>query len=138
MSFSNPQNNSVDLTVSPNVLETTGLEYAIYESSQNKYVQANGTLGVSPVWQRIGTGAGEWGQGAGVSGKITVNGLTNNSFTYSFAVKSRNTSDSSHLATSESALSGSGGYIFGKELLATNTILHQLFLDAVKSHFEKS
>ncbi len=37
-----------------------------------------------------------------------------------------------------SDFSGTGGYIFGKELLASNTILHQPFLDAVKSHFEKS
>lgn len=31
---------------------------------------------------------------------------------------------------------GGNNYIFGKELLASNTLLHQSLLDAVKSHFE--
>lgn len=101
----NPTVGAVDVLINAHASETSGLEYAIYESSQNKYVQGDGTLGVSAVWRTPGTGAGQWGVTSGVSGKINVNGLVNNSFTYSFAVKSRNTSDTSHASTSESDLS---------------------------------
>jgi hypothetical protein len=103
----NPGIGTVDVLINKNTAETDGLEYAIYETSQNKYVQSDGTLGGSPVWQIIGTEVGNWGHNSGVAGKINVHGLTNHSYLYGFQVKSRNTSDTSHLVSSESALSSS-------------------------------
>ncbi|KKQ40914.1 MAG: Transcriptional regulator [Candidatus Magasanikbacteria bacterium GW2011_GWA2_37_8] len=103
----NPMVGTVDVTVNKNSSETDGLEYAIFENTQSKYVQANGALGASAVWQALGTGAGQWGNSSGVSGKITVSGLSNPSYTYQFQVKSRNTSDASNAASSASALSSS-------------------------------
>jgi hypothetical protein len=104
----NPQNTTVDVTVVKHASEVAGLEYAIYESSQNKYVQANGTLGVSAVWQAVGIGVGEWGESSGISGKITVSGLTSPVANYIFQTKSRNSSDSLNASSSESALSSAG------------------------------
>ncbi|MCX6778671.1 MAG: Ig-like domain-containing protein, partial [Candidatus Magasanikbacteria bacterium] len=101
----NPGVGTVDVTVNKNPAETDGLEYAIYETSQDKYVQANGTLGATAVWQSLGTGVGQWGNSSGISGKINVNGLATHSYLYQFKVKSRNTSDISHAPSSESALS---------------------------------
>ncbi|OGL93119.1 hypothetical protein A3H11_03865 [Candidatus Uhrbacteria bacterium RIFCSPLOWO2_12_FULL_47_10] len=101
----NPAVGTVDVLINPHASETTGLEYAIFETSQTKYVQSNGTLGASAVWQTLGVGAGQWGQTSGVSGKIIVNGLATHSYLYQFRVKSRNTSDGAHVSSSESALS---------------------------------
>jgi surface protein len=53
-------------------------EFAIHETSQNKFVQANGTLGASAVWQT-----------AALWGTKTVTGLTTGS-TYTFEAKARN------------------------------------------------
>lgn len=103
----NPNVGTVDVTVVPNANEVNGLEYAIYENTTNQYVQSNGTLGASAVWQALGTGAGQWGNNSGVSAKVAVSGLTKASYKHEFQVKSRNTSDGSHAASSESAL-GSG------------------------------
>ncbi len=105
-SVDNPTVGTVDVTVVKNSSETAGLEYAIYETSQAKYVQANGTLGASAVWQALGTGAGSWGENSGISGKVTVGSLANDSYTYEFKTVSRNTSDVADSASSESALSG--------------------------------
>ena len=103
----NPTVGTVDVIVNKHASETEGLEYEIYELTQAKYVQANGTLGDSAVWQTRGTGVEQWGDGTGTIGKITVSGLTNDSYTYQFVVYSRNTSDTSYTASSESAVSGS-------------------------------
>ena len=102
----NPSVGGVDVLINLNSSETAGLEYAIYETTQAKYVQANGTLGVSAVWQTRGTGAGQWGEFLAESGKVNVNGLANHSYTYEFKTVSRNISDAAHAASSESALSG--------------------------------
>lgn len=101
----NPGIGTVDVLINKNAAETDGLEYAIYEASTTKYVQSDGTLGNNPVWQTLGTGSGQWGQNSGVPGKINVNGLTTHSYLYQFQVKSRNTSDAAHAASSESILS---------------------------------
>lgn len=101
----NPGIGTVDVLINKNAAETDGLEYAIYEASTTKYVQGDGTLGNSPVWQTLGTGAGQWGQSSGTPGKIGVNGLTTHSYLYQFQVKSRNTSDAAHAASSESVMS---------------------------------
>jgi len=101
----NPQNTSVDVTVNSHAGESTAVEYAIYEVSSNKYVQTNGTLGATAVWKTLGTGAGQWGNTSGVSGKVAVTGLVSPVASYSFKTKSRNTSDGAHAASSESALS---------------------------------
>ena len=104
----NPTGTTVDVLVNPHASETTGLEYAIYETSQAKYAQTNGTLGVSAVWKQLGTAAGQWGVTSGVAGKVTVTGLSTPLAQYQFKVKSRNTSDVAHAASSESALSTAG------------------------------
>ena len=101
----NPTVGTVDVLINLHAFETAGLEYIIYEISQGKYVQSNGALGDSAVWQTLGIGSGEWGDSTGVIGKVNVNGLVNDSYTYQFQIKSRNTSDSGHAVSSESALS---------------------------------
>ncbi|OGL98043.1 hypothetical protein A2304_00855 [Candidatus Uhrbacteria bacterium RIFOXYB2_FULL_57_15] len=102
----NPTVGMVDVTVNKHASETDGLEYAVYETTQDAYVQSDGTLGASVAWQALGTGGGEWGNGTGTSGKVTASGLANHSYTYEFKTVSRNVSDAAHAASSESALSG--------------------------------
>jgi|GEM_PF-1249438 hypothetical protein len=118
----NPGIGTVDVLINKNISETDGLEYAIYETSKNKYVQSNGTLGNDPVWQTLGTGSGQWGQTSGVVGKINVNGLTTHSYLYGFQVKSRNTSDSTHAAGSESALSSSASSANQSPVININSV----------------
>ncbi|MDP2630771.1 MAG: hypothetical protein Q8P56_05170, partial [Candidatus Uhrbacteria bacterium] len=101
----NPLTTRVDVTVNKNASETNGLEYAIFETSQNKYVQSDGTLGASAVWQTLGTTAGQWGNALAVSGKVRVTGLSSPVSLYSFKTKSRNISDAGNAVSSESALS---------------------------------
>ena len=103
----NPTVGTVDVLVNKNSAEISGLEYAIYESSQNKYVQNDGSLGVNPVWRVLGTTLGQWGDNTGAAGKVRVNGLAQASYLYTFQTKSRNSSDISHQASSDSALSSS-------------------------------
>ena len=93
---SNPTSSEVDIVVNKNPLETDGLEYAIYVSSHNKYVQADGTLGDTAVWQIIP--APGWGT------KV-VSGLTSPVANYTFKTKSRNSSDAANQLSSESNLS---------------------------------
>jgi hypothetical protein len=118
----NPQTNSVDVTINHHVNEASDVEYAIYESSTGKYVQTNGSLGTSPVWQIIGTGTGEWGNLSGTSGKITITGLTSPVNNYNFAIKSRNPSDAAHAATSESNLSGSASSANQSPVITINSV----------------
>ncbi len=68
---------TLDVTINANG-NASFTVFAIHESIANKYVQANGTLGVSPVWQT-----------AAVWGTKTVTGLTSLT-TYTFEVKARN------------------------------------------------
>jgi len=91
--ISNPGESSLDVTINKNLNEVDGLEYAIFESSQNAYVQSDGSLSGSPYWQPIGI--------------VTVTGLSQPISQYSFSVKSRNISDTSNAITSESDLSSS-------------------------------
>jgi hypothetical protein len=107
----NPTRGTVDVVVNKHASETDGLEYAIFETSQNKYVQANGTLGASAVWRTIAA----WGT-------VTVNGLANDSYTYQFKTISRNTSDTGHAASSESALSGGASSANQSPVIALGTI----------------
>jgi len=85
--LSNPTSSTVD--VNP-VTGGTEKDMAIYESNSDsnclngtggKYVQADGTLGDSAVWQADGS----WGTG----GTVTVTGLTSGN-TYYFCAKARN------------------------------------------------
>lgn len=101
----NPQNTSIDLLINAHVGESTSVEYAILEVSTNKYVQTNGTLDNSAVWKTLGTGVGQWGNVSGIAGKVTINGLVSPVANYSFKVKSRNPSDVSYSASSESDFS---------------------------------
>jgi hypothetical protein len=77
---SNPQTNSLDVTIDSNAQNGNGstIQYAIQETTTSNYVQANGTLGVSPVWQTAAT----WGT-------VNVNGLNSNTL-YTFRLNARN------------------------------------------------
>ena len=121
----NPQNTSVDVTISKNSNEIEGLEYAIYENTTGQYVQVNGTLGASAVWREIGTSAGEWGVTSGISGKVTISGLSSPVAQYNFQVKSRNTSDISNAATSESNLSSSAGITNTAPVISISSVAQQ-------------
>ena len=103
----NTTTSTLDVSINANTSEVSGLEYAIYESTTGSYVQADGTLSASAVWQVRGVGAGEWGETSVVTGKITVIGLSSPIAQYSFQTKSRNTSDPLDAVSSESPLSTS-------------------------------
>lgn len=90
-----PTVGTVDVTINPHAGEAIGLEYAILETTQNKYVQTDGILGDSIVWQTDD-----------VWGTVTVRGLVNDSYAYQFKTVSRNPNDSAHAPSSESAYSG--------------------------------
>ena len=93
-SVSNATASTVDVRINKNPSETPGLEYAVYISSHNKYVQSDGALGDAPAWQTIA----DWGT-------VTVTGLSGDISNYYFKTKSRNTSDAAHQSSSESNLS---------------------------------
>ncbi|MFA6594378.1 MAG: hypothetical protein WCT16_03950 [Candidatus Buchananbacteria bacterium] len=118
----NPGVGTVDVLINKNPAEIDGLEYAIYESSQNKYVQSDGTLGANPVWQPLGTSFFQWGFYSAVSGKVNVSGLTADSYLYEFQVKSRNSSDASHAVTSESALGSGASSVNQSPTIAINSV----------------
>ncbi|MFA6228503.1 MAG: Ig-like domain-containing protein [Patescibacteria group bacterium] len=105
----NPQNTAVDVTINPAFGEASDVPYAIYEVFTDQYVQSNGTLGASAVWQTLGTGIGQWGQTSGNSGQVTINGLSSPVANYSFKIKSRNPSDAAHSVSSESDFSTVAG-----------------------------
>jgi len=75
----NAQTNTVDVTVNKNASEADTLSYAIYESTTGQYVQADGSLGASEVWQTRAA----WGT------KTVIN-LTPPVSSYVFQTKSRN------------------------------------------------
>lgn len=77
---SNPQTNSLDVTIDTNAQNGNGatIAYAIHETTTNTYVQADGTLGATPVWQTAAT----WGT-------VVVNGLNSNTG-YTFELNARN------------------------------------------------
>lgn len=91
----NPTASTVDVTINKHASEVVGLEYAIYvtKEAENRYVQMDGTLGVTASWETIAN----WGT-------KTVTGLSSPVSQYRFQTKSRNTSDAAHQASSESAL----------------------------------
>ncbi|MFA6322491.1 MAG: hypothetical protein WCX71_03350, partial [Candidatus Buchananbacteria bacterium] len=103
--LSNPVTNRLDLLVNAAIGEASDLAYAIYETTQNKFVQSDGTLGNNAVWQVSGTASGQWGHNTGVVGQVRITGLSSPVANYIFKVKSRNPSDSAHAASSESAYS---------------------------------
>lgn len=69
--------NALDITVNVNS-NPAATEFCIQETSTGKYVQADGTLGVTQVWQDAAT----WGT-------MTVSGLTTGT-SYTFQVRARN------------------------------------------------
>ncbi|MBN2057849.1 MAG: Ig-like domain-containing protein [Candidatus Saganbacteria bacterium] len=91
---SNGTATTADVKINKYPAEVAGLEYSIYVSSHNKYVQTDGTLGDSAAWQPTF----DWGT-------ITVTGLSDPVSDYYFKVKSRNTSDAADQTTSQSDLS---------------------------------
>ncbi|MDD4901449.1 MAG: hypothetical protein PHS62_05140, partial [Patescibacteria group bacterium] len=84
----NPGEDTIDVIINQHPAEANGLEYAIFEDSQSKYLQGDGSFSSAASWQTIGT--------------IKALGLSQPISQYSFKVKSRNPSDASHAATSES------------------------------------
>lgn len=88
-----PGEDSLSVTIRKHASEVEGLEYVIFESTQNMYVQGDGSLNSEPYWQTVGT--------------ITATGLSQPISQYSFKVKSRNTSDEGHALASESEYSSS-------------------------------
>jgi len=66
----------------------TGTTYAIYCTTTSQYVQANGTLGASPVWQTMAT----WGT-------VTVTGLSTG-VSYCFYVEAMNENGDIRVSTS--------------------------------------
>ena len=74
----NATTSSLDVTLGTGDGNPSGTTYAIYETSTSKYVQADGTLGASAVWQTSAT----WGT-------KTVTGLTS-STSYTFETKAKN------------------------------------------------
>ncbi|MCX6779181.1 MAG: hypothetical protein NTU97_03040, partial [Candidatus Magasanikbacteria bacterium] len=103
--LSSPITTRLDLQVNEAVGEATDLQYAMQETTTGNYVQSDGTLGATIVWQVLGTSSGQWGNGLGVRGKVRVTGLSSPVSQYIFKVKSRNPSDSAHAVSSESAYS---------------------------------
>lgn len=108
LSVGGPGESSLELTINKNSAEIDGLEYAIWESAQNLYVQENGSLGGSPYWQAVGS--------------ITVIGLSQPISQYSFQVKSRNISDTSHSASSESDFSSAVSSDYRSPQLTINSV----------------
>ncbi|MBU0687393.1 MAG: DUF2341 domain-containing protein [Candidatus Margulisbacteria bacterium] len=92
--ISSPTSTTVNIAVQKNASEVSGLEYAIYEVSQNKYVQSDGALGFVAAWATREA----WGT-------VTVTGLAPPVTNYAFKTKSRNSSDVANQDTSQSELS---------------------------------
>lgn len=76
----NAQVTTLDITVNSTTQNSNPVatEFAIHETTTNQFVQADGTLGGTPVWQT-----------ATVWSTISVTGLTQNT-TYTFEAKARN------------------------------------------------
>ncbi|MFY7887255.1 MAG: beta strand repeat-containing protein, partial [Dolichospermum sp.] len=75
----NPSSSSLDVAIGSGDGNPSSTEYAIQETNSGNYVQANGTLGASAVWQTAAT----WGT-------KTVTGLAPSS-SFTFNAKARNT-----------------------------------------------
>src|SRR6185436_5659356 len=72
------------------------VQYAIHETTTDSYVQADGSLNTSTIWQTYSS----WGSGSGTA----VTGLSG-STTYTFEVKARNaTPTETAFSTSASAI----------------------------------
>lgn len=75
---SNPSASTVDVALGSGDGNPSTTLYAFFETSTSKYVQTDGTLGASPVWQTLST----WGT-------KTITGLSS-ATTYTFEVKAQN------------------------------------------------
>ncbi|HEY0092267.1 MAG TPA: fibronectin type III domain-containing protein, partial [Flavobacterium sp.] len=105
----NPQATSLDLIVNSTTENGNpiGTQYAIREVN-GSFLQANGTLGISQIWQT----AADWST-------ITVTGLNSNT-TYSFQVKARN---GSNIETSfSSSASGTTAILQGANIIVTDLL----------------
>ncbi len=98
LTVDNPQMGSVDVTIGSGDGNPAGTKYAIYCETTSQWVQANGSLGASEVWNT----ASGWG---------TRTVYVSSPDTYTFKVKARNG------AGLESALGpGTGQYVVPVEL----------------------
>lgn len=89
--LSSPATTNLNLTINPHGSEAGDLQYAMVETTTNKYVQSDGTLGDLAYWRSSGT--------------VNVNGLSSPLSQYIFKVKSRNPNDGAHADSSESSFS---------------------------------
>ncbi|RYZ24268.1 MAG: T9SS type A sorting domain-containing protein [Chitinophagaceae bacterium] len=94
-----------------------GTEYAILETSTNRYVQANGSLGISALWQTAGAAAGQWGNNSGNPATARVTGLSAGT-QYTFVVIARN---SDGITTAASG-AGSATTIAGNSITITSGV----------------
>ena len=80
LNVSNAQVSTLDITVNSTTQNSNSVatEYAIHETTTNQFVQADGTLGATALWQTENA----WST-------ITITGLTQNT-TYTFETKARN------------------------------------------------
>lgn len=98
---------SLDVTINANGAETgVGMVYAVRSDGTGEYVQADGTLGASPVWRTLAA----WGT------PVTVTGLTENTG-YTFSVAAGNPSDATP-TTPERSASAFGTGTLGTTLVA--------------------
>ena len=109
---------SLDVTVNENS-NPASTEFCIYETSNAKFVQANGTLNTSEVWQT----AVAWGT-------ITLNGLSTG-VTYTFKVKARNGDNVETAYGSEASATtcqnpGNGGTIAAAQTICYGTTPNSL------------
>lgn len=94
----NATSSSLDVAITSGDGNPSNTEYAIYETTQSRFVQSDGTLGVSAIWQA----ASSWGT-------ITVTGLSS-STSHTFQVKARNgaSTETSYGSSTSLSTSSSG------------------------------
>jgi hypothetical protein len=105
---SNPGETSLDVTITKHADEANDLEYTILETTQNLYVQSDGSLGSEAYWQSVGL--------------KNVTSLSQPISQYSFKVKSRNPSDGGHATSSESDLSSGASSDYQSQVIAINSV----------------
>jgi len=100
----------IDLTLNDGG-NPAGTEFAIYETTTQRYVQANGVLAAAATWQSIGSNSGQWGSNTGVAGKARIISLATGTG-YTFEVIARNSAGITTVAgTSVSATTLAGSSI---------------------------
>ena len=120
----NAQPTTLDVTVNSSTNPST-TQFAIYETSTSQYVQTDGTLGASAVWQT----ASGWGT-------KTITGLTSGT-SYTFEVKARNgaNTETAFGATANLLTTGGSSPILSAGAISANFGNQCLNLTAGPSNF---